>query len=244
MRIPWAQLTHLSFHWSTKHQGLLEVLGQSTNLVNFSGNIFTCEDVSFDSVVPVHLPHLTSLELTVEGNYGPFIGYLTLPALKSFTLHCASASWFDDMVEWDHESFVSLLSRSSFVRDDISIPDMVLDGYEIEHLLRLLPSLQKVFLWWGKDFLIATFGKIATGTLLPNLTLLSMGLDRQQLSVAVDMVESRWKMDNAVNRRGEQVSRITSALFSGLQMDPDNEMEVARLDKYVEEGLEFLVPWN
>ncbi|KAJ7289070.1 hypothetical protein C8J57DRAFT_1276525 [Mycena rebaudengoi] len=175
--LPWGQLTGL--HFIATYIPPLEmhaILRQSHSLLECSFSIIQLNDelsYALDRLPECVLPSLHSLmvEFAPENvEYAPFLRPLVLPALTDLEIRPLEAGFLPEC-PWSQRAYAGLLSRSSFKLRRLAILHYVITPYDLETILREMPSLKDLHLYlyetaeWDK----AIMDMLSTGELLPNL---------------------------------------------------------------------------
>ncbi|KAF8801173.1 hypothetical protein BYT27DRAFT_7198479 [Phlegmacium glaucopus] len=171
LRVPWAQLTHLTSKMSTFREGeFSEILRHATSLVVFSTEGERILEVT--SSQPVLLPHLQKLAIVNKGSYiTKSFQFFTAPNLKELYLHA--------ITPFNPEQTIAMLTRSNCKLTHLTLHssqevDAVWEeNFGIARLLVYLPTLVHLHLIVLKsaDDLIHRLGLYSNvfPQILPNL---------------------------------------------------------------------------
>jgi hypothetical protein len=109
-----------------------------------SPNITTCEFDHMDDYLNAHtLPvvsHLSSLSIqNAFLDLGRFFGFLTLPTLRDFSISLGSS-----VAPWPQTEFLSLVSRSSWQLEKLTLRCHSMSSEDLIHCLEVIPSLHEL----------------------------------------------------------------------------------------------------
>ena len=241
LQLPCSQLTdlHLVGTWvnpDTCHA----ILRRCTNLVSCTMFVEACG--AFTQILaylsPTVVPNLRRLQLHPRPfeSYASFLRPLVLPALKDFEL--ASPS------NWSSAAVKSLCSRSSFDLERFAIVGVHVDGPRLESLLENMPSLIELDIRSQRWLNESTLDLISKGDLIPKLEVIKF--TSFPFIEAVDVIESRWRLDINImtkgNSWGSPVSRLREVVLSRGDIRPVSKSALVRLRAFRREGL--LVSYN
>jgi hypothetical protein len=148
-RLPWSQLTHLTFLKVYVHFGVLShMLAQCDQLVRLALTIdsSTKDDILHMDYIPeLLLTKLQSLTFMMQSGVGvsSLFPFLYVPSLKEFAIKHWDEHDADVSVLWEQTQFVDLISRSRCRLESLTLSGSV-KGVAFERLFQQIPSLVKL----------------------------------------------------------------------------------------------------
>jgi hypothetical protein len=158
---PWSQLNRFETHTSISVSEFLHILQMSPNLTKGTFKIRGGDhDTSLPrSVIPKVYEKLSDLEVNVD--FDAMIGLLeqlTLPGLRSFTVHASSNFDFSPYFE-----FMAFLSRSRTPLQRLKLSCVMITSNELIDILCLTPSLKNLYIeGWSSVYLSEQFFEALT----------------------------------------------------------------------------------
>jgi len=185
-----SQLTNLHFVQTPLNFDICHaMLRQCLNLINCTMCIkpYSGIEESLADLDPIVILNLRQFELDTffPSDLTPFLRPVVLPALKDFVL--TSCRY------WSYDAFKSLLSHLSFDLERVALPGMVMDGSDLEFLLQHMPFLVELDIQSQGTLNRLTLDMIVKGNLVPKLEIVNFG--SLPLDIALNIIQSRWRMD-------------------------------------------------
>jgi len=231
VHVPWSQLTHLRAN--TNVDKWHAVLTLVPNIVTLDVQLSTgWGDVTPTHTLPypiIQLSQLTKLTLSPSSNLGQFFNYLSLPMLRDLCYE-------GEFLRWSYQQFIALLSRSSCSLRSLTINNSDLREDELGQILEHTPELIEFRLGTCDIPLTAnTMSRLMyqkVPCLVPKLRYLDFYWDvRFDHRGFVDMIESRWRLEESTISRIQTVKvrkavcldrlaliRCRQLLFEGLNL--------------------------
>jgi hypothetical protein len=157
--VPWHQLTDIKFNAHLYASRCLEILDQTSNLVNASFSVFNDAVPSRD---PIYLSHLRSFTIFADKAVGTILDNLIMPRVSNITSVAqgygpSPPGNFQPSHIWPKAQLIALIERSSCPLELLEIRDKNISEDDLVELAgKMPPSLEqgKLIVYYGRNNLV------------------------------------------------------------------------------------------